>query len=115
MLLDAAYAVVKEYGRPVDASALRVLVENDSALSIEPDHVFKVWPTGRDQGAFRHAMRERDDPVGVEERLGALTRALRERLRLVVIDLEPGDNAQVIFETLTTAVRRCWPQTSSRT
>lgn len=130
LLLDAAYAVVKEHGRPVDASALRVLVENDSALAIDPDHVFKVWPTDRDQDAYRHAMRDdlipagehriaaigkghaffeaavrewariAEDPVGVGERLSALTVALREKLRLVVIDLEPGDNAQVIFETL---------------
>lgn len=33
-------------------------------------------------------------------RLNALVRALREHLKVVVIDLETGDNAQVIFETL---------------
>ncbi|QUX24905.1 MULTISPECIES: DUF262 domain-containing protein [Nocardiopsis] len=35
-----------------------------------------------------------------QERLNALVRTVRDHLRLVVIDLEPGDNAQVIFETL---------------
>ncbi|MFL1431740.1 MULTISPECIES: DUF262 domain-containing protein [unclassified Nocardiopsis] len=34
------------------------------------------------------------------ERLSALVRTVRDHLRLVVIDLEPEDNAQVIFETL---------------
>jgi hypothetical protein len=33
-------------------------------------------------------------------RLGALTRAISEHLRAVVIHLDPGDNAQGIFETL---------------
>ena len=36
------------------------------------------------------------DPAKVEARLHALTRALRDHLKLVVIDLEAGDNAQVI-------------------
>jgi hypothetical protein len=130
LLLDAAQSVVEQHGRPVDASALRVIVENNSELAIEPDHVYKVWPTDRDQDAYRAAMRDDvkpagdlvkatiaqahaffeaavfewakvdEAPVGAGERLAALTNALREKLRLVVIDLEPGDNAQVIFETL---------------
>jgi hypothetical protein len=40
------------------------------------------------------------DPDKVRARLNALTVALRDFLKVVVIDLEPGDNAQVIFETL---------------
>jgi hypothetical protein len=40
------------------------------------------------------------DPDKVTARLNALVRTLREHLKVVVIDLEPGDNAQVIFETL---------------
>lgn len=114
----------------MDAQALRVLVLNDAAISQHPDEVFKVWPTDRDQDAFRAAMddavaapeqlatsriaqahayfvaettdwAEADaDPDGAAARLNALVRALRDHLKLVVIDLEPGDNAQVIFETL---------------
>jgi hypothetical protein len=38
------------------------------------------------------------DPTAA--RLGALTRALTEHLRAVIIHLDPGDNAQGIFETL---------------
>lgn len=130
LLLDAAQAVVAKHGRPIDASALRVVVENDVTLAVDPDHVFKVWPTDRDQAAYRAAMRDDlkptgehaqasiakghayfekavlewsravDAPTEAGERLAALTNALREKLKLVVIDLEPGDNAQVIFETL---------------
>ncbi len=130
LLLDAARAVVAEHGDPIDASALRVIVENDGALAANADHAFKVWPTDRDQEAFRTAMSDGPRPSGdlakskiaschayflqvvrewsqvdesspqAKQRLAALTTALREKLRLVVIDLEPGDNAQVIFETL---------------
>lgn len=130
LLLDAAQSVVEAHGRPVDASALRVVIENNSDLAVDPDHVFKVWPTDRDQDVYRAAMRDDlrpagdaakatiaqahaffegavrewakldEAPVEAGARLAALTTALREKLRLVVIDLEPGDNAQVIFETL---------------
>lgn len=130
LLLDAAQSVVQKHGRPVDASALRVIIENNSELAIDPDHVFKVWPTDRDQDAYRAAMRDEvklpgdlanatiaqahaffetavrewakvdEAPLEAGARLAALTNALREKIRLVVIDLEPGDNAQVIFETL---------------
>jgi hypothetical protein len=130
LLLDAAQSIVEQHGRPVDASALRVIVENNSDLAVDSDHVFKVWPTDRDQDAYRAAMKDDvrptlemskssiaqahayfaaavrewsmadDVPVETGARLAALTTALREKLRLVMIDLEPGDNAQVIFETL---------------
>jgi len=130
LLLDAAQLVVEQHGTDMDSRGLRVLVLNDAALSAEPDHVYKVWPTDRDQDAFRAAMDNdavvsadlatsrvaqahayfvdaitkwaevTDEPTAVQLRLNGLVRALREHLKLVVIDLEPGDNAQVIFETL---------------
>lgn len=129
LLLDAAQLVVAKHGRPIDAESLRVLIANNQAMVTDPDHVFKVWPTDRDQAAFRAAMHDALVPdaeqaaAGIakahayfekavqawateeadrstEDRLGALAEALRQHLRLVVIDLEPGDNAQVIFETL---------------
>ncbi|TIC86709.1 DUF262 domain-containing protein [Nocardioides sp. GY 10113] len=130
LLLDAAQWVVARHGAEMDAQALLVLVENNRAMSANPDDVFKVWPTDRDQDAFRAAMDDdtvvpaslsgsriaqahkffvevvqewadlSGDPGKVVARLSALTRVLRDHLRLVVIDLEPGDNAQVIFETL---------------
>jgi len=130
LLLDAAQLVVEQHGTDMDSKGLRVLVLNDAALSAEPDHVYKVWPTDRDQDAFRAAMANdavvsadlatsrvaqahayfvdaittwaevTDEPTAVQLRLNGLVRAMREHLKLVVIDLEPGDNAQVIFETL---------------
>jgi hypothetical protein len=130
LLLDAAQLVVQRHGAPRDAQALRVLILNDPAIAQHPDEVFKVWPTDRDQDAFRASMDDGatvpehltgapiaqahaffateiidwaevdGDPQKATARLNALVRALRDHLKLVVIDLEAGDNAQVIFETL---------------
>jgi hypothetical protein len=56
---------------------------------------------------FRNAIREWTEQGGAEEgaadiarRLDALSTAVWKRLRVVTIDLDRGDNAQVIFETL---------------
>lgn len=128
LLMDAAQEVMEKYGDEQDAQALRLLVLNDERLA-KGDDAFKVWPTDRDQQAFRAAMDngaavskelmgsriaqahtffadeitewalcEGDDATS--RRLAALGTALRNHLKLVVIDLEQGDNAQVIFETL---------------
>lgn len=117
LLLDAAQSVVEKHGAPMDAQALRVLILNDAAIAQHPDQVYKVWPTDRDQDAFRAAMDDdsevgaslaetrialahsffvtriaawavvEDDPTTTVQRLGALVRALRDHLKLVVIDL----------------------------
>ncbi|MEU0478550.1 DUF262 domain-containing protein [Streptosporangium sp. NPDC006013] len=130
ILLDAAQLVAERHGLPRDAQALQSLVLNRKELTESPDEVFKVWPTDRDQDAFRVVMdneqevpeelatstivqahrffvetlTEWAEPDGDAEkcrhRITALTQVLRSYLKLVVIDLEPGDNAQVIFETL---------------
>jgi hypothetical protein len=130
LLLDAAQDVVERHGAAMDAQALRVLVLNDPQIAQHSDEVFKVWPTDRDQAAFRAAMDNdvtvpselrssriaqahtffvkqitewaevEGDPDKATARLNALVRTLRDHLKVVVIDLEPGDNAQVIFETL---------------
>lgn len=130
LLLDAAQEVTEQYGTPLDAETLKVLVLNQPQVTQHPDEVFKVWPTDRDQAAFQAAMTNgtpvptelalsrialahaffvqevtdwceaSSDPDKASSRLGALAQALHAHLKLVVIDLEPGDNAQVIFETL---------------
>ncbi|MEV6522127.1 DUF262 domain-containing protein [Longispora sp. NPDC051575] len=128
LLLDAAQLVIQELGAPRDAQALRILVLNDPSIAQNDDEVFKAWPTDCDQDAFRAAMSDslpvtpeqagtpivrahqffvdqitawaQSGPQEVEARLNRLTMALRSHLKVVVIDLEPGDNAQVIFETL---------------
>jgi len=56
LLLDAAQYVVEQHGAAIDAQALRVLVLNDPQIAQHPDEVFKVWPTDRDQAAFRAVM-----------------------------------------------------------
>ena len=130
LLLDAAQLVAQEHGAPSDAAALQSLVLNDLDMVSAPEQAFKVWPTNYDRAAFSAAMDDgvtvtgelrktriarahafflsqieewadiTGDPDKAKYRLNALGLALREYLRLVVIDLEPGDNAQVIFETL---------------
>ena len=130
ILLDAAQLVAERHGKQVDARALQALVLNRKDLAQHPDERFKVWPTDRDQHAFRVVMDNDEtvstdvaassiaqaheffvdeitawaepdgDPDKCEQRLTALTHALCRYLKLVVIDLEAGDNAQVIFETL---------------
>ncbi|MBB4920014.1 DUF262 domain-containing protein [Streptosporangium saharense] len=130
ILLDAAQLIAERHGEDIDSSALESLVLNDRRLAKDPDEVFKVWPTDRDQEAFCAVMNNsRELPEDLissgiakahaffvseivqwvepegdsdksQQKIAALTRALRDYLRVVVIDLEPGDNAQVIFETL---------------
>jgi len=130
LMLNAAQRVAEQHGGSMDAQALQVLVRNQPAILQDPSEAYKVWPTDRDQDAFRAAMdgdgtlgaelagsalvRGHDffvtaiadwadvtgDPDKATTRLQALTQALRDHLKLVVIQLEPGDNAQVIFESL---------------
>ncbi|MGY2065622.1 DUF262 domain-containing protein [Blastococcus sp. SYSU DS0619] len=130
LLLDAAQEVTEEHGTSLDAETLKVLVLNQPQVTQHPDEIFKVWPTDRDQAAFRAAMDNETsvppelatariaqahdffvqqitdwcepagDPDKAAARLKALAQALHAHLKLVIIDLEPGDNAQVIFETL---------------
>jgi Uncharacterized conserved protein len=131
LLLDAVQEVAEELGDSKDAKALQSLVVNDPDLTAQADDEFKVWPTDRDEDAFRAAM---TNGVAVDQsqgataiarahaffgrvarewaldsevadqgpgiRIHALVVALRSHLRVVAIDLEDGDNAQVIFETL---------------
>jgi len=108
---------------------LRDLTENRPYLTKgEPDAVFKVWPTKHDRNAFRAVMAanevagELDDtrivrafryfetaiaewaealPEGSREiHFQALEAVIRSQLKIVWIDLDQQDNAQVIFETL---------------
>jgi hypothetical protein len=127
LLLDAARWVVEQRGTSIDAQGLQVLVLNNPAIAQHPDEIFKVWPTDRDQHAFRAAMTGASVPAAlvgsriaqahaffIEQitdwaatagdqdaaptRLNALVRALRDHLKLVVIDLEPRPSS-----------RRSWP------
>ncbi len=126
LLLDAVQEAVADHGVTREAKLLSKLILNDVDIVSEPDHRFKVWPTNIDRDAFRAAMDDEQDSSqfrgsavadahaffldqasrwiaegdDVEDRSKALCTALHGLFQLVVIDLEPHDNAQVIFETL---------------
>ena len=107
---------------------LAKLVTNDKEL-IEDDklQIFKLWPTRGDREAFRHAMdnglaannfeeslivqaheffklqarKWLQDAAGpIESRIDALEAAATSMLQMVVIDLSPQDDPNLIFETL---------------
>ena len=110
------------------ARRLAKLVTNDEEL-IGDDrlHIFKLWPTRGDREAFRHAM---DNGLAVNDfeeslivqaheffqqqirqwlkegagseapRIDALEAAATSMLQMVVIDLSPQDDPNLIFETL---------------
>ncbi len=110
------------------ARRLSKLVLNDEELiGDDGHHIFKLWPTRSDREAFRHAMdnglaannfeeslivqaheffqlqvREwlQDGSVPIEHRIDALEAAATTMLQMVVIDLSPQDDPNVIFETL---------------
>ena len=110
------------------ARRLAKLVTNDEEL-IEDDGLqkFKLWPTRGDREAFRHAMdnglaandfeeslivqaheffklqaqKWLQDAAGpIEPRIDALEAAATSMLQMVVIDLSPQDDPNLIFETL---------------
>ncbi len=114
---------VKRAGR-----RLAKLVTNDEELIGDYDlHIFKLWPTRSDREAFRHAMdnglavndfeeslivqaheffqlqirKWLDDAAGpIEAKIDALEAATTSMLQMVVIDLSPQDDPNLIFETL---------------
>lgn len=128
LLLDAVQEVFEERGYTDAAKRLEILVLNHEAfLGENQDHAFKVWPTVADQDAFRQAMHNDlsseeyeesrivkaheffkiqarewidDQHQESEMRTDALEWAITNLLEIVVIDLEPTDDPNVIFETL---------------
>jgi uncharacterized protein with ParB-like and HNH nuclease domain len=85
----------------LDQSAFRVTLDNDSEPADGEDASSSaIWQAHE---YFSEAIgewleeEETGDPTGKFDALRAVVWSL---VRLVVIDLEPGDNAQVIFETL---------------
>lgn len=129
LLLNAARQVATKHGRSRDAALLTTLVRNPEHIVDNDNEVLKVWPIAADRAAFQaamdddeanddgehrvnqaiHFLRDRitswalDTPTEEDtptDRLQALTMVLAQHLKLVVIDLEPADNAQAIFEAL---------------
>jgi hypothetical protein len=128
LLLDAAQEVFETDGFGKEARQLRKLVMNDEDLATgDANHLFKLWPTLVDQEAFRRAMANELVVDGYDEmpivqahaffqlqmrqwleqgtndaasKAGALVIALLGLLQMVVIDLDPTDDPNIIFETL---------------
>lgn len=126
LLLDAAQEEYEVAGDKLSARLRGLVANDDDFVEVDEDH-FKVWPTRADREAFRHAMhndlptKEHEDSPLVEahnffrnkvhewlrddgevnpERTEALYSVLRRHLLVVVIDLGPDVDPQVIFETL---------------
>lgn len=122
LLLGVTLRLARAENAEQAVGLLSKLVENDDTLVEKEHETFKLWPSDPDREAFRAVMcghtppkpehlivkaeqffKKRvsewasDDPA---RRLTQLARVLRKNVELVVIDLQPGDNAQVIFESL---------------
>ncbi len=126
IMLDATQEVFAAAGAESESKRLLTLVENQ--LVDAQDDKWKLWPTALDREAFVAAMTNDMDTVGhegspivqahaffrlqveewlksgpeqeEEERAHALETALMGLLTVVAIDLAPGDDSFVIFETL---------------
>ncbi len=130
IMIDAVQAFMEASGLTTPAGRLRNLIENEDDYRHEDDDVFKLWPTNRDRDAYREVMgatppidysslvykNERivqahkffsdsarkylDVEDEKSQRANALEIALKQLLKLVVIDLDADEDAQEIFETL---------------
>lgn len=128
LLVAAAKSVSEDHELADARQAFEALLANQDYLVRQDGYQLKLLPTERDREAFKAVMefglgsKHRGHPLdeayrffreailewindepGADEvarRIEALSNALWRRLLLVTIDLEPRDNAQVIFETL---------------
>lgn len=123
LILGTALRLARTHEVETAVGLLTKLVENDGTLVERPHHTFKLWPSDPDRDAFEAVMtgapwarptnliadasrffeKQISDWIGVGDvaaKLIQLARTLRKHVELVVIDLQAGDNAQVIFESL---------------
>jgi hypothetical protein len=130
VFVSAAKITADAFGLVQQGRLLGKMLRNDPDLVSEPDLEFKVWPTNADRDTFRAVMRnepltsippaasaklgtamqyfknvleswgQQVNEIEREARFTALVTTLRLHLKLVAIDLDVEDNAQVIFETL---------------
>lgn len=128
LLIAAARSLAVERGFDGPRQMFEKLLFNESFLVKRDGDEFKVLPTQRDRPAFHEAIGdgvvassgghrmheayrffrgsilewagEGGDPEVFGKRLEGLSTAVWKRLVVVTIDLDPGDNAQIIFETL---------------
>lgn len=122
LLLRGVLDVLLEQGSS-RAKQVRRLLENPSDVVDEPHERFKLWPRRKDRDVWPVAMSDEPAPDGPHlylqaraffskrarvamvgedgsDRTDAVVDALVGLFKLVVIDLEDNDDAQVIFEVL---------------
>lgn len=110
---------------PLDVAARQIAYLTENPAFASPDEKYKVWPTNQDRNAFREVMdAARAAPLSStrmaeaytyflaqmtewvvasgdsRRRAPALAAALKDHLRLIVLDLDNTDEPQAIFETL---------------
>lgn len=130
LLILAARRVADAHSLDRHERLLGRLIDNNADLVRAPEHAFKVWPTNADRDVFRAVLKaealvdfgertslkianaaayfekvitgwlEGLSATETESKMEALTTAIRSHMRVVAIDLDNEDNAQVIFETL---------------
>ena len=128
LLISAARSIARQHGLDGPRQMFEKLLFNDAFLVKAAGDELKVLPTFRDRTPFRESIgdgvvaaagghrihdayrffrssirewvEEGGEPDELAGRLEALSTAIWKRVVLVTIDLDPGDNAQVIFETL---------------
>lgn len=112
--------------KAIDIAARQIAPLTSNPAYAEEDEKYKVWPTNEDRSAFRDVMDSKavtgpDQPgsrmaeayfyfrsefsawLQVDsfgDRARALASALKDHLKLIVLDLEETDEPQAIFETL---------------
>ncbi|HEY2354890.1 MAG TPA: DUF262 domain-containing protein [Gaiellaceae bacterium] len=127
LFIAAAARACEDADRPMHASRLRKLWLQDEDVDVTGDDRFKLRPTRFDREAFSEVMRpDQSLPAGTDrvtaayrylsdrlaqwiaelpegeedEYFDALRDTTYDQLLVVVIELQPGDNAQGIFESL---------------
>ncbi|MCU1617164.1 MAG: hypothetical protein JWO98_4704 [Frankiales bacterium] len=105
-MTDDPHAAYKVWPTSIDRESFRTIMDGQLLRSTDV-----TLPTGTGDPALVQAYRFfRNETINwaetlryegrLEEGFDALVRVLREKFEIIVIDLKPDDNAQVIFESL---------------
>ena len=124
LLIRGLLDILLEHDSPRWRTVRRLLRNPDDVVISSPDEVYKLWPRKRDREAWREVMRDEQpeikhpyadarayfsdrvrDAVDAGDAapiatLDLLVDACLDLFRIVVIDLDANDDAQVIFEVL---------------
>ena len=126
LLLRGLLDVLLEDDSPRVPRVKRLLTNPNDIVSTEhPEHLYKLWPRRKDRDVWPAAMRDDPPPQAISDhpyvrarrffadqirvakenldgtsKLDEITDALLDLFKIVVIDLEENDDAQIIFEVL---------------